>query len=183
MRLSLLGKAEGDETHQDSVWTCTWSAKNDTLITGSVDESVNVYREDDHQVKRYHNYSGHTLGVISVAVDSSGEYAASSALDSFIRVWNLDTHATKAIIETPPSETWQICFHPTTDDLQIAAAGGSSNSVFLYNCNEAAPEQDRQKPVGTLSLPAVCSQPCASAACFTGISCWLRRCLLYQRAL
>lgn len=157
MRLSLLGKAEGDETHQDSVWTCTWSAKDNLLVTGSVDESVNVYREGDHQVKRHHNYSGHTLGVISVAVDPSGEFAASSALDSFIRVWNLESHATKAIIETPPSETWQICFNPTANDLQIAAAGGSSNSVFVYNCDETAPEQDRQKPVTTLSLPAVCS--------------------------
>lgn len=154
MRLSLLGKTEGDETHSDSVWTCTWSSKDDRLVTGSVDESVNVYREDDHQVKRHHNYSGHTLGVISVTVDPSGVYAASSALDSFIRVWNLDSHATQAIIETPPSETWQICFNPAAE-LQIAAAGGSSNSVFVYNCSSAVSEQDRQKPASTLSLPAV----------------------------
>lgn len=148
MRLSLLGKADEDENHQDSVWTCAWSSKTDLLVTGSVDETVNVYHEVDHKVKRHHNYSGHTLGVIAVAVDSSGEFAASSALDSFIRVWSIDTHMTKDVIETPPSETWAICFNPSAEALQIAAAGGSSNSITLYNCDGSS------TPVSSMSLPA-----------------------------
>ena len=149
MRLSLLGKADEDETHQDSVWTCAWSPKSDLLVTGSVDESVNVYHELEGKVKRHHNYSGHTLGVISVAIDPSGEFAASSALDSFIRVWSLQDHITKDVIETPPSETWAICFNPTSDALQIAAAGGSSNGISLYNCDGSG------TPFTTMSLPVV----------------------------
>ncbi|KAL3162354.1 hypothetical protein ABBQ32_010037 [Trebouxia sp. C0010 RCD-2024] len=148
MRLSVLGKADEDETHQDSVWTCAWSPNSDLLVTGSVDESVNVYHELDGKVKRHHNYSGHTLGVISVDVDPSGEFAASSALDSFIRVWSLQDHITKDVIETPPSETWAICFNPASDTLQIAAAGGSSNGISLYNCDGSG------TPVSTMSLPA-----------------------------
>ena len=149
MRLSLLGKAEEDELHQDSVWTCAWGSKGDLLVTGSVDESVNVYHEVDRKVKRHHNFTGHTLGVISVAVDATGEFAASSALDSFIRVWNLETTDTVDVIETPPSETWSICFNPQSDPLQVAAAGGSSNSIALYNCDGSG------APVSTLTLPAV----------------------------
>ncbi len=152
MRLSLLGKAEEDENHQDSVWTCAWSTKSDLLLTGSVDETVNVYHEQDHKVKRQHNFTGHTLGVITVAVDSSGEFAASSALDSFIRVWSLENHETKDIIETPPSETWAISFNPNAEALQIAAAGGSSNSITLYNCDRS------NTPVSSMSLPAVSHQ-------------------------
>ena len=159
MRLSLLGKAEEDETHQDSVWTCAWSSKSDLLVTGSVDESVNVFHELDGKVKRHHNYSGHTLGVISVAIDPSGEYAASSALDSFIRVWSLEDHMTKDVIETPPSETWAICFNPTSETLQVAAAGGSSNGVSLYNCDGSG------TPVSSMSLPAVCCAIVAIPEC------------------
>ena len=84
-----------------------------------------------------------------MAIDGSGTYAASSALDSFIRVWNLEETSTKAVMETPPSETWQICFHPTADTLTIAAAGGSSNSVALWNCDTAQKaEQDLLKIPG-----------------------------------
>lgn len=165
MRLSVLGKADDDETHQDSVWTCAWSPKSDLLVTGSVDESVNVYHELDGKVKRHHNYSGHTLGVISVDVDPSGEFAASSALDSFIRVWSLQDHITKDVIETPPSETWSICFNPTSDTLQIAAAGGSSNGVSLYNCDGSG------TPVSTMSLPAV-------RRCYSACRIWVDMCCI-----
>lgn len=147
MRLSLLGKADDDEAHQDSVWTCAWTTKGDLLLTGSVDETVNAYKEVDHKVKRHHNFTGHTLGVICIATDVSGEYAATSSLDSSIRVWSLDTLDTKDVIETNPSETWAVCFNPASESLQIAAAGGSNNNIALYNCDQT------HVPISSLSLP------------------------------
>ena len=149
MRLSLLGKADDDEAHQDSVWTCAWTTKGDLLLTGSVDETVNAYKEVDHKVKRHHNFTGHTLGVICIATDVSGEYAATSSLDSSIRVWSLDTLDTKDVIETNPSETWAVCFNPASESLQIAAAGGSNNNIALYNCDQT------HVPISSLSLPVV----------------------------
>ncbi len=149
MRLSLLGKADDDEAHQDSVWTCAWTTKGDLLLTGSVDETVNAYKEVDHKVKRHHNFTGHTLGVICIATDVSGEYVATSSLDSSIRVWSLDTLDTKDVIETNPSETWAVCFNPASDALQIAAAGGSNNNIALYNCDQT------HVPISSLSLPVV----------------------------
>jgi WD repeat-containing protein 61 len=84
---------------------------------------VKLWGETEDRLESKHTYTGHTLGVVSVAVEATGTYAASSALDSFIRVWNLKDSTTKAIIETQPSETWQITFAPPGDQLQIAAAG------------------------------------------------------------
>jgi WD repeat-containing protein 61 len=88
-----------------------------------VDESVKLWGETEDRLESKHTYTGHTLGVVSVAVEATGTYAASSALDSFIRVWSLKDSSTKAIIETQPSETWQITFAPAGDQLQVAAAG------------------------------------------------------------
>lgn len=76
-----------------------------------------------------HTYTGHTLGVVSVAVDQSGTYAASSALDSVIRVWNLKDSSTQAIIETEPSETWSIAFAPGAEKVTVAAAGAPCSHI------------------------------------------------------
>ncbi|KAK9829667.1 hypothetical protein WJX72_007240 [[Myrmecia] bisecta] len=143
MRLSLVNKLE--DAHKDAIWSVTWATSN-VLITGSVDESVKAWTEQGNTVVSAHEYTGHTLGVISVAVDSTATYAASSALDSYIRVWNLNDNSTKAVLETPPSETWQITFHPSSDPLLVAAAGGSSNMVTIYNA-------DTSQKHATLLLP------------------------------
>ncbi len=51
-------------------------------------------------VENSHTYTSHTLGVVSVTVDPTGTFAASSALDSFIRVWNLQVRraAMRAVV-------------------------------------------------------------------------------------
>lgn len=79
-------------------------------------------------------------------VDRSGVHCASSSLDSFIRVWNLHDGSTTAVLETPPSETWGIQFHPTSDALTIVAAGGSSGGVSVWECEPAVLKQSLKVP-------------------------------------
>ena len=95
MRVSLLTKTE--DAHEDALWCVAWKPRSSALITGSVDETVKLWAlEEGGSLEIPHSYTGHTLGVISVSVDASGTYAASSALDSFIRVWNLEVrHRTR----------------------------------------------------------------------------------------
>lgn len=187
-RLTLSHKKE--DAHDDAIWCSTWVPNSSALISGSVDESVKIWTILDEQqpevMEESHTYVGHTLGVVSVAIDVTGTYAASSALDSFIRIWNLQVssgleslatvalerahalarelifrlfhgtntwgvlqdNSTKAVIETPPSETWQIKFHPASDTLIVAAAGGSSSKVALWSAEDAEPK-------GHLGIPVV----------------------------
>ena len=88
-RLNLLHKHE--DAHDDALWCSTWVPNQSQCITGSVDECVKVWAVQDEApfVENSHTYTSHTLGVVSVTVDPTGTFAASSALDSFIRVWNL----------------------------------------------------------------------------------------------
>ena len=100
---------------------------------------MKLWGETEDRLESKHTYTGHTLGVVSVAVEATGTYAASSALDSFIRVWNLKDSTTKAIIETQPSETWQITFAPPGDQLQIAAAGAvHAPTAISLSCSDAS---------------------------------------------
>ena len=150
------------------------NSNNYELVTGSVDETVKVWSIDrsggagasssseaaattegggedpsSSTFEPLRSLPGHTLGAISVAVDASGTFAASSSLDSFVRIWYLDDSVTKAVIETPPGETWQIAFPPVSNDggpQLIAAAGGASNKVVLWSADTA-------EKVAEMSLP------------------------------
>lgn len=64
-----------------------------------MDECVKVWAVQDEApfVENSHTYTSHTLGVVSVTVDPTGTFAASSALDSFIRVWNLQVRPPKML--------------------------------------------------------------------------------------
>ena len=95
-RLNLLHKHE--DAHDDALWCTTWVPNNSQCITGSVDECVKVWTVQDEapMVENSHTYTSHTLGVVSVTVDPTGTFAASSALDSFIRVWNLQVRRVAA---------------------------------------------------------------------------------------
>ncbi len=140
------------------------SSSTSELVTGSVDETVKVWSIDrsgaatsaaaegggeepspsSTSVEPLRSLPGHTLGAVSVAVDASGTFAASSSLDSFVRVWHLGDSVTKAVIETPPGETWQIAFPPSSPSdasgsspQLIAAAGGASNKVVIWSADTA----------------------------------------------
>jgi WD repeat-containing protein 61 len=141
------------------------------LVTGSVDETVKVWSIDrsggagaasasgataaataaeggedpsssSSSAEPLRSLPGHTLGAISVAVDAGGTFAASSSLDSFVRIWHLEDSVTKAVIETPPGETWQIAFPPPSEAINggpqlIATAGGASNKVVVWSADSA----------------------------------------------
>lgn len=129
---------QGD-AHDEGVWSAAWVPNSAKLLTGSVDETVKVWDTAD-TLKFEHTYQGHTLGVISVVVNSTGTHAAASALDSMIRVWNLENHQTIALIETASTETWSIAFTPRNDSLQLATAAGTRGGLVLWNIGDEGQE-------------------------------------------
>ncbi|KAJ7979288.1 WD repeat-containing protein [Quillaja saponaria] len=112
------------------------------LLTGSLDETVRLWKSDELVLERTN--TGHCLGVASVAAHPLGRTAASSSLDSFVRVFDVDSNATIATLEAPPSEVWQMKFDPKGNIL--AVAGGGSASVKLWDTNS-------WELVATLSIP------------------------------
>ena len=83
------------DAHADSVWSVCFasssSSENDLIFTGSLDETVSAWKASDSgEIEKKEDYIGHTLGAVSVAASDSG-LVASSALDSMIRVWELES--------------------------------------------------------------------------------------------
>lgn len=144
MRLSL--RHTKVDAHDDSLWAAAWTAGPDLLVTGSVDETVKTWRASGDACEETHTYTGHALGVVSVAVDAQG-LTASSALDSVIRVWDLTTNETRAVMEAPPAEVWAVAFDPHPDGARtLAAAGGAGACVNLFSL-------ETKDKTAVLSLP------------------------------
>jgi WD repeat-containing protein 61 len=95
--------------------------------------------------------AGVSLGAVSVAVDSLGEYGAVNSLDSKINVWKMDDFSVVGdLIKMAPSECWDLAFVPRksqSDPLTLAMAGGSANCLRLWNILQG-------KEVSTFEIPA-----------------------------
>lgn len=112
--MKLAGLKSVDNAHDESLWAVAWvpatTTRSPLLLTGSLDETVRLWRSDELVLERTN--TGHCLGVASVAAHPLGSIAASSSLDSFVRVFDVDSNATIATLEAPPSEVWQLKFDP-----------------------------------------------------------------------
>ncbi|XP_078435852.1 transducin/WD40 repeat-like superfamily protein [Wolffia australiana] len=133
--MKLSGLKSVENAHDDSIWACAWVPATENrpalLLTGSLDESVRLWRADGLEPFLPSPSTGHCLGVVSVAAHPSGAVAASASLDSFVRVFDVDSNATIGTLEAPPSEVWGMQFDPK--GAMLAVAGGSSGAVKLWD--------------------------------------------------
>eukprot|EP01147_Barroeca_monosierra_P000611 gene611-3921_t len=119
------------QAHDDGIWTITWSKDgSNTILSGSVDDTVKVWRWDKTQLELRHRFEGHNLGVISVDVDHSGQIAASSSIDSVINVWDINGGKLSKSLDTNKVNTWTVCLSP---DGRYVASGSNTNEVFMFS--------------------------------------------------
>lgn len=113
--MKLAGLKTVENAHDESIWAAAWVPATDErpalLMTGSLDETVRLWLPDELAPAGPPS-RGHALGVISVAAHPAGTVAASASLDSFIRVFDVDSNASIATLEAPPSEVWNMQFDP-----------------------------------------------------------------------
>eukprot|EP01091_Cochliopodium_minus_P011713 TRINITY_DN339_c0_g1_i1.p1 TRINITY_DN339_c0_g1~~TRINITY_DN339_c0_g1_i1.p1 ORF type:complete len:302 (+),score=82.26 TRINITY_DN339_c0_g1_i1:16-921(+) len=135
------------DAHQDSIWSV--KVKDDIIVTGSVDQQVKVWKWEDLSIQLQHTFDGHQFGVISVDIDSTGKRAASSAIDSNIKIWNLENKTLEKTINAFPVETWHIAFSPTEpNELSSTAKTGNVN---IWNVEKGEKERVLE-PNGKFSM-------------------------------
>ena len=168
---SLLSNTEN--AHEDSIWTCAWgclkkkkeahadnedsrdsirSNEEETveyLVTGSVDDTVKVWELKDKSFQLKHKLTGHSLGVVSVAVSSDGSKCASSSLDSSLRLWDVDSGEKISSIEVGPVDIWTVVFSP---DDKFIVSGSHSGKIHLYGTESGKQEQTLDTRGGKFTL-------------------------------
>ena len=68
-------------------------------------------------------------------------------------MWDLTTNETRAVLEAPPAEVWQIAFDPTPEGARhLAAAGGAGACANVFSL-------ETKEKAAVLSLPPAVSPP------------------------
>jgi WD repeat-containing protein 61 len=153
MRVQLIHKLEN--AHEDSIWAVAFvPGEGGLLATGSVDESVQLWKEEGAQQEvalgQVHTMAGVSLGAVALAMDSRGEYGAVNSLDSHVSVWsNTDFSIVGEGLKLAPSACWGLAFVPRaapSDPLLLAMAGGSANVLRIWNVLEGKMEKTFEPP-------------------------------------
>ncbi|OAD59981.1 WD repeat-containing protein 61 [Eufriesea mexicana] len=168
---SVLHKIEN--AHDDSIWTCAWGSLKkkielesdnedssesmqfneeetvEYLVTGSVDDTVKVWEQKDKSLQLKYKLTGHSLGVVSVAVSSDGTKCASSSLDSSLKLWDLQTGGMISSVEVGPVDIWTVVFSP---DDKFIVSGSHSGKIHLYGTESGKLEQTLDTRGGKFTL-------------------------------
>eukprot|EP00116_Pleurobrachia_bachei_P000835 sb/3461097/ len=128
--------------HEDSIWSVAWarSEKDNTenIITGGVDDLVKSWNWRDDFLEYKSELKGHQLGIVSVTINSAGTVAASSSLDSTIKLWDLDSSKQIKSIDAGPVDCWSVAFSP---DGQYIGSGSHSGKINLFGIESGKLEQ------------------------------------------
>lgn len=130
-----------EHAHDDAIWTVSWASSN-TLLTGSLDTTAKVWTVQNQvgDLKLVENrvFDGFALGVISIDVAPRSSVVAIAAMDSRIRIFDLDQPMESCELKTidaSPVDSWKIKYSP--DGKQIAT-GSITGKINLYNANPQA---------------------------------------------
>lgn len=102
---------------------------NDFVVTGSLDDTVKVWDLKDNRLELRQQLSGHSLGVVSVAVSSDGQTIASSSLDSGLCIWKTETGQLLNQAALGPVDLWTVAFSP---DDKFVISGSHEGKISLY---------------------------------------------------
>ncbi|XP_041774335.1 WD repeat-containing protein 61 [Anopheles merus] len=125
----------------------------DFIVTGGVDDTVKIWDvlPDRSKFKLRNTFTGHSLGVVSVDVSTSGEVIASSSLDSSLCIWKAETGQLMNQISVGPVDLWTVAFSPCD---KYIISGSHEGKISLYSVETGKAEQvlDPQNGKFTLSI-------------------------------
>ncbi|CAD6506055.1 BgTH12-06987 [Blumeria graminis f. sp. triticale] len=101
------------------------SAHQDTLVSGSYDNTVRVWKISTGE--SVHRLTGHTMKVYSVVLDHKRDRCISGSMDNFIRIWSILTGACLFTLEGHSSLVGLLDLH---DDRLVSAAADSTLRIW-----------------------------------------------------
>lgn len=169
-----------ETAHSESIWSCAWGratqekskddddpdasrdslfsnpplTTNDFIVSGGLDDMVKIWDLKDQRLELRQQLTGHSLGVVSVAVSSDGQTIASSSLDSGLCFWNAENGQLINQVTLGPVDLWTVAFSPCD---KFVISGSHEGKISLYSVETGKVEQvlDPQNGKFTLSIAYV----------------------------
>uniref|UniRef100_A0A9L0T8K6 Superkiller complex protein 8 n=2 Tax=Equus TaxID=9789 RepID=A0A9L0T8K6_HORSE len=130
-----------EQAHDDAIWSVAWGTNkkenSETVVTGSLDDLVKVWKWRDERLDLQWSLEGHQLGVVSVDISHTLPVAASSSLDAHIRLWDLENGKQIKSIDAGPVDAWTLAFSP---DSQYLATGTHVGKVNIFGVESGKKE-------------------------------------------
>ncbi|RKF62187.1 putative E3 ubiquitin ligase complex SCF subunit sconB [Erysiphe neolycopersici] len=101
------------------------SAHQDTLVSGSYDNTVRVWKISTGQT--IHRLTGHTMKVYSVVLDHKRDRCISGSMDNFVKIWSIDTGACLFTLEGHTSLVGLLDLHA---ERLVSAAADSTLRIW-----------------------------------------------------
>ncbi|RKF66023.1 putative E3 ubiquitin ligase complex SCF subunit sconB [Golovinomyces cichoracearum] len=101
------------------------SAHQDTLVSGSYDNTVRVWKISTGQT--IHRLTGHTMKVYSVVLDHKRDRCISGSMDNFVKIWSIETGACLYTLEGHSSLVGLLDLH---DERLVSAAADSTLRIW-----------------------------------------------------
>lgn len=127
-----------EHAHDDAILTLGWTSPN-SLITGSLDTTAKVWNLQNQggEIKLIEDrvFDGFALGVISIDVAPRSSVVAIAAMDSKIRLFDLDKPIEACEVKTidaSPVDSWKVRF---SADGKHIATGSITGKINLYSTN------------------------------------------------
>lgn len=127
---------------------------HDFVVTGGLDDVVKIWDIRDQQLQFRQQLTGHSLGIVSVAVSNDGRTIASSSLDSGLCFWQSTSGQLLNQLTLGPVDLWTVAFSPCD---RFVISGSHEGKISMYNVETGKVEQvlDPQNGKFTLSIAYV----------------------------
>jgi hypothetical protein len=135
--------------HTDWVRCLSFTPDNQTLISGSFDQSIKLWNLADG--KMLHDLQDHHKGVFALAVSADGKTLASGSWDETIKLWNISSGQ---LISNLSGHTASVRSLATSPDNQLLVSGSFDNTVRVWQLStgDLVKTMMHKEPIAAIAL-------------------------------
>jgi WD domain, G-beta repeat len=135
--------------HTDWVRCLSFTPDNQTLISGSFDQSIKLWNMADG--KMLHDLQDHHKGVFALAVSADGKTLASGSWDETIKLWNISGGE---LISNLSGHTASVRSLATSPDNQFLVSGSFDNTVRVWQLStgDLVKTMMHKEPIAAIAL-------------------------------
>jgi len=111
-------------------WVTSLDIKDSTLVSGSRDKTLLVWKKVEESYVPYRLLTGHSHFIQDLCMSQDGKYALTASWDGTVRLWNLDKFVSQATFVDHKKDILSVAF--SADNRQIAT-GSRDHSVKIWN--------------------------------------------------